>query len=279
MNWTIKHKMIAIGTVAALSLAAQAGLSWYFGQSIAGKVAEAENAAQQLEYVNDMKAANLEMVLMAMDWIIDKAEGQIQPERVEIIANNARILRETGGVLLSEVGENDKATVQSILEKIDPLAKGIQVDLKALIESNASQEEFSKIDDVIDEFGEGMTDALSAFAATLKERFKLAVEEEHNELTLSGVVSLVAFVACQIVLAIMLLSVGRGIVNAVGGMTTAMRLLADGDKTVDIPSTDAKDEIGDMAQAVLVFKSNMIRNDELAEEREKNKPNGRNVRR
>ena len=171
MNWTIKHKMIAIGTVAALSLAAQAGLSWYFGQSIAGKVAEAENAAQQLEYVNDMKAANLEMVLMAMDWIIDKAEGQIQPERVEIIANNARILRETGGVLLSEVGENDKATVQSILEKIDPLAKGIQVDLKALIESNASQEEFSKIDDVIDEFGEGMTDALSAFAATLKERF------------------------------------------------------------------------------------------------------------
>ena len=90
---------------------------------------------------------------------------------------------------------------------------------------------------------------------------------------------MVAFVACQIVLAIMLLSVGRGIVNAVGGMTTAMRLLADGDKTVDIPSTDAKDEIGDMAQAVLVFKSNMIRNDELAEEREKNKPNGRNVRR
>ncbi len=41
-------------------------------------------------------------------------------------------------MLLSEVGENDKATVQSILEKIDLLAKGIQVDLKALIESNAS---------------------------------------------------------------------------------------------------------------------------------------------
>ena len=60
--------------------------------------------------------------------------------------------------------------------------------------------------------------------------------------------------------------IGRSIVDPVTGMTTAMAKLAGGDKTVEIPSRDGKDEIGDMAKAVDVFKQNMIRADALAEE-------------
>jgi methyl-accepting chemotaxis protein len=47
-------------------------------------------------------------------------------------------------------------------------------------------------------------------------------------------------------------------------MTAAMDKLAGGDKSVEIPSRDNKDEIGSMAQAVDVFRQNMIRADELA---------------
>jgi len=269
MNWTIKNKMILIGAVAALSLAAQAGLSWYFGVNIAEKATQAEVSAQQLDYISDMKAANLEMVLMAMDSIIDKAEGQIQPERQEVVARNVALLKELGGKLLGMSESEDKEILQRIIDKIDPLAKGIQVDLKQMIESNASQAEFAKLDDVIDEFGEGMTDALSAFAKTLKQRHADAIADEHDEIALSGIASLVGFILCQAVLAFMLLYVGRGIVNAVTGMTEAMRLLADGDKSVEIPSTDAKDEIGEMAQALFVFKNNLIRNEELAAEQKR----------
>ncbi|MBK5920082.1 hypothetical protein CCR80_03385 [Rhodothalassium salexigens] len=46
-------------------------------------------------------------------------------------------------------------------------------------------------------------------------------------------------------------------------MTGAMKTLADGDKTVDIPGRDRTDEIGSMAQAVLVFKQNMIEAERL----------------
>jgi methyl-accepting chemotaxis protein len=54
------------------------------------------------------------------------------------------------------------------------------------------------------------------------------------------------------------------IVRPVKGMTTAMNLLAKGDKTVEIPATGRKDEVGEMARAVLIFKENMIRADQLA---------------
>jgi len=55
----------------------------------------------------------------------------------------------------------------------------------------------------------------------------------------------------------------RSIVDPIAALTGVMDRLAGGEKTVAIPSTEKSDEVGDMARAVLVFKENMIRNDEL----------------
>ncbi len=60
------------------------------------------------------------------------------------------------------------------------------------------------------------------------------------------------------------LVLGRAIAGPVRALTTAMRALAGGDKSVDVPGTGRRDELGAMAEAVLVFKENMARNDELA---------------
>lgn len=65
----------------------------------------------------------------------------------------------------------------------------------------------------------------------------------------------------------------RSIVNPVNGLTTAMQQLADGNKNVDVPSVNSKDEIGKMARSVLVFKQNMIEADRLKAEQEVQKVN------
>jgi len=58
----------------------------------------------------------------------------------------------------------------------------------------------------------------------------------------------------------------RAIANPVVDMTMSMGQLAEGDLSADIPAQDRSDEIGDMAQAVQVFKSNMITARKLEEE-------------
>ncbi|HEV7369460.1 methyl-accepting chemotaxis protein [Arenibaculum sp.] len=65
--------------------------------------------------------------------------------------------------------------------------------------------------------------------------------------------------------------VGRRIVAPVSGMTDAMGRLAAGDKTTDVPGAGRRDEIGRMAQAVQVFKDNMIENERLAAAQEEHK--------
>ena len=44
-----------------------------------------------------------------------------------------------------------------------------------------------------------------------------------------------------------------------------MTRLADGDTTARIPATSARDEIGDMARTVIVFRDNMIERERLAQ--------------
>lgn len=62
------------------------------------------------------------------------------------------------------------------------------------------------------------------------------------------------------------LLIGRGIANPIRAMTATMGKLATGDTTIDIPSSEGKNEIGDMARAVVVFKANMIQATALATE-------------
>ena len=55
----------------------------------------------------------------------------------------------------------------------------------------------------------------------------------------------------------------RSIVNPVQSLTDAMKQLAGGDKETQIPALGRADELGSMAQAVQVFKDNMIENERL----------------
>ncbi|MFL5253344.1 MAG: methyl-accepting chemotaxis protein [Rhodopila sp.] len=76
-----------------------------------------------------------------------------------------------------------------------------------------------------------------------------------------GIVALAIALACG-------LTLSRAVATPITGMTATMRGLAAGDVTVTVPATERRDEIGAMAQAVQVFKDNMIRNRQLATEQE-----------
>jgi methyl-accepting chemotaxis protein len=60
--------------------------------------------------------------------------------------------------------------------------------------------------------------------------------------------------------------VNRDIAGSMGGLKQAMEQLAQGDLATVVPGTDRRDEVGGMAQAVLVFQQHMVKEDQLANE-------------
>jgi methyl-accepting chemotaxis protein len=65
--------------------------------------------------------------------------------------------------------------------------------------------------------------------------------------------------------------VARDISRPLAALTAAMRWLAQGDLKLDIPGCGRRDEAGEMAQAVQVFKDGMIEAERLREEQEQQK--------
>ena len=85
----------------------------------------------------------------------------------------------------------------------------------------------------------------------------------------SVMVAIAASVLALITGVLSALLIGRSISTPIISMTAAMGRLAGGDKTVEIPAQGRKDEVGEMAEAVQVFKDNMIKAEMLAAEQEK----------
>ena len=114
------------------------------------------------------------------------------------------------------------------------------------------------------------TDAESIKASGITEE----KQEEHDTLsTIASTSSLILYLSVGGLLigAALAWLIGRGISRPVVGMCVAMRALAGGDKTVEIPGVGRKDEIGQMAETVAVFKNNMIEADRLRTETEQHK--------
>jgi methyl-accepting chemotaxis protein len=59
--------------------------------------------------------------------------------------------------------------------------------------------------------------------------------------------------------------IGRSITRPLNGLAAVMKRLAAGDTSARIPATGAKDELGEMARTVIVFRDTMIEREQLAQ--------------
>ena len=127
------------------------------------------------------------------------------------------------------------------------------------------------VHDGLDQIGPKVAKAAEDFKLRLKahqdELGPQAAAEVHAAKTTIGIIAAVAL-AIGIAGAWI---IGRGITLPVNAMTRAMSILAGGDTSVAIPATENKDEIGEMAKAVQVFKDNAIRVAAMQKEQEQSR--------
>ena len=91
-----------------------------------------------------------------------------------------------------------------------------------------------------------------------------ATENMDNALAITEIVAVLAFVLGSV----LSFFIGRIVSRPIVDMTTAMGRLSKGDLEAEVPAIGQRDEIGDMAAAVQVFKENAIEVERLKLERE-----------
>ncbi len=89
----------------------------------------------------------------------------------------------------------------------------------------------------------------------------LAAEQQRLSLAFYGTLALAALVSCA-----MAILIGRSIERPVSRVEAVMRRIAAGEHDVDVPYQQRRDEVGDMARAVEIFRQNGMRIVAMTEE-------------
>ncbi len=257
MSWTIKTRLMVLGLVAVLGAVIIGGISIYTNQVLTSAAAQANERQSQLSTVFKMRYGTLEIMLNAMDSIIDKQEGNISAERFEAITAGLKMLKEHAPRLQELADTEEEQTLAAAIPgKVAGLEKGILVQLKSAIENNADEATFAEIDDVLDANGAEMTDDLGRIEVSVLGEMREASENQMAELEFATNSIMVVFAVLLAILLPMLYFIIRSITKPMTGLTDTMAVLAKGEYEHEVPSTESSDELGEMARAVEVFRQN-----------------------
>ena len=262
---TVRSRLYAIAAGSILALAVLGGISWYAGSASTQAFKSLETLNLQIGLMQDMRLANVELVLAAMDSIIDRDEGRIQPERLETIDRSLATLR--GGLaeaasLAQRVGSAD--LTKTLGGDVEAVAQAIRVDLERMLRAGAGEEEFAKLDDVIDGAGERVTANLAALVETGTARVRLDIDEANSLVAGARTVQVLTALLAILILGPAIVLVGRSIVRPIGRLKDVMGVLAGGKTDIEIIDAERRDELGDMARAVTVFRDAAVQQAEMS---------------
>ncbi len=173
MKLTIAKKFLLMGIGVLVVLAVMGGISWYTNVTTEKEVKEAGVRNANLQMVGEVEEKTLNLLLAAMDSIIDRAEGKVDEERFRTITENIAFV----GSHMKEIEalaetSDEKQTAGEIRESFKALSRGIQVDLVRLIEESSRrlsqiERDFVKIDDELDGTSGEVEESLAAVGASV----------------------------------------------------------------------------------------------------------------
>ncbi|MET0747942.1 MAG: methyl-accepting chemotaxis protein [Rhizobium sp.] len=243
--------------------------AFVYSKARVSAAAAAEQAQSQkfVNLVDDSLQAMLEQAVNLRGYLLFRSDSTY----ADLFANRDRMLKSIAGAKDAAGGQAD------MLQGIDTMQKAADLYFHQLAEpqTKARKETDTPIDQIV-KIGvnetKGQLDGFREAAAKIKKAARaeadaLAATQAAANSDLSLTLLLGGLIA-TLAAAVLAFLLSRTIVRPIVGMTAAMGRLAGGDNNVEIPASDRGDEVGRMAEAVLVFKNAAIEKLRLAGETE-----------
>jgi methyl-accepting chemotaxis protein len=255
---SIRGKAVAISLLAmALSLFVAAAGAW--------AVVSLDDSMHERVVGADAIRRHMQAVMLHDALRGDVYRGLVAIERSDAaeLASARRDMQEHVEALRSAIAENRRpSTNAAVKEAYDGLIEPLETYVRgAGGVFDAAERDVGTVTEPLRRFRTAFADLATTMAAvsTQIEARGLAVDRAADATAFRAKLLMAAAAALAIALAVAVyLVMGCAVARPVTEMTAIMRALADGDTAVVIPARDRRDEIGQMAQAVEVFKRNAV---------------------
>jgi methyl-accepting chemotaxis protein len=262
---SVNQRLLTIGSAALFGFVAMIGMGWYQNRQVSLALDTQKAVGEHVALINDLRVANLDLVLAAMDAIVDRGDGAVLPERLEIMKSSMAKMRENRQVVehLAElVGKT--SLVSSYSADLDGIDQAVLTDLPHLIETRAGDAEFGKIDDTIDGAGERIA---TLFATLTKEGTTVAAENVISaqrlgttSLYMQAGLGVVGLLIMAVLFPLHTTAIRRGLY----GIRDSLNRMLNEDFETPVEGRDRGDEFGEMALAAETLRKSSIEKRDLA---------------
>lgn len=252
---TVNQRLLTLGCAAFLGMASLLAAGWYQKHQAQLNLDEAAKVRTLVAAISDLRSVSLELTLTAMDTIIDRGEGKMQPQRLETARQASAELKAAFPTVASfATAVSKESAVQNFAADVATLTDLVGRDLPALVEARGDDDAFGKMDDAIDETGERVTGALDVLTAEgdrLANGKMMEVKEVSDFVFyLQLIVAALAFVTVAVLQVLHTGAIRRSLSN----LSSSMQRIADGDCDTPVDGTESGDEIAVMARSTERFR-------------------------
>ncbi|PDT14042.1 methyl-accepting chemotaxis protein [Rhizobium sp. J15] len=232
-----------------------------------------EIANHWLPSVQASQAINLDMTNLRLayrDHIIAQSEVEKKSREEAIAAAEDKVRKSVDTYLSLAISDHERDLIKSIKESVGGyIASSSQ--LLVLSRANKTEEAGQYLGADMRSYSDKLKEATTALVALDVEGSREAAELSKTTFASIEFYLLAAIGFAGLLVLGAVVFVLKGIANPITGITAAMRRLAEGDTSSEIPFSDRADEIGSMAGAVEIFRQAAITNKRMAMEAEENR--------
>ena len=254
-SYTVGQKMFLIGVIFVAGIFILGGNSYLTNRRVDNTTGEAMLRSEHIETVRSIQLAQIALMLDAMDAIVDKDDGKISSDRLDSIHQHVKFINsELDNLDQLADHDDEKKLTQRIRTDFQKLARGVQVDLVRLIESKASDEEFTRFDDLVDSSGEQIEKDLASIAAAVKNEQQEANNELSSMLSQSSILGFLTFILTLGISLPVIYLISRSIIHpirsSIGGLNEGAEQVASASSQVSSASHSLAEGSSEQAASI-----------------------------
>ncbi len=261
-NWSITNKLLISPVVFTIALAFLAWLSYSGIQTIRQSMDELfnENTAKVIDAIDLQKSLGsinggmLRMITWASTGLSDDESRQ---NEIQTLTAMLKTLKSDMGTLMKAHSFNgeEKKSLQKVLEISNIYISASEDVISTAADDPATAALFMfEVDDTFSQFNEAIGKLVVRWKASANDNFTLAMQAIDKTVSVNATIVIAVLVGVFVIALIIATSISRPIKV----MTRAMQTLADGNLNAEIPSDERHDEVGEMRNALTIFKDNLV---------------------
>ncbi len=244
-RWSVRAKLGVLAGVFAVAIGGMTAGVLATNAEVSAALERQETARLNRDAATEMKIQTITVLLAAMDIIVDRADGEVDPERMAALTEGFQHIEAEMARLAAAPAS--KLVVADAVRVFPAFRRTVGEALVGAVTSGADDSVFDRLDDMIDGDGVVLREAAEAASRQLMRESAEIGQAVRNQVEEFNRIFLILAAGVAVVAVVALLAVARGVTRPLRRIEDAMTRIGEGDTDAEVPFLGLRNEVGRMA--------------------------------